>query len=106
MFKTGQLGPSDTVAINCVLNTRSKTLWTKTIPVPDKNNDVDDEERWIHTAMDKGDEMCGALLMYYPHNPAARFTLGSIIGGGDSSHFVTTMCSHYDDQAGKCDKAR
>jgi hypothetical protein len=89
-----QLGPSDTFSINCVLNTESKTVWTKT---PEMAGD-----QWMHTAMDKGDEMCGSLLMYYPHDPTARFNDGSIIGGGDSSHFQTTMCVNYDLDNRKC----
>ena len=29
--------------------------------------------------MEQGGEMCGALLMYYPHDPAHRFDWGAIV---------------------------
>jgi hypothetical protein len=97
-----QLGPSDTVSINCVLNTADKTIWTKTPPMGGPSDEWN-IGMWMHTAMDKGDEMCGSLLMYYPHDPTARFAAGSIIGGGDSGHFLTTMCDHYNQETGACD---
>lgn len=80
------LEPGDTLGINCVMNTQDPTIWSA---VP---------KRLIKTEMANGDEMCGILLMYYPHDPTARFRNGSMIGspgrniGQKRDEFVSACC--------------
>merc|ERR1740127_289464 len=66
----GLLRRGDRLRMNCVMNTRDGTPFSRPLP-PGQAKMV--------TGMDKGMEMCGTLLMYYPHDPTVRYTNGAFI---------------------------
>jgi hypothetical protein len=90
----------DTISINCVFNTETGTAWSKP---PDRGSSHGGHgDGMLHTAMGPGDEMCGALVMYYPHDYTQRFAGGAIIGGGSRTDIETRKCYEFDFATGAC----
>ena len=52
------------------MNTRDGTAFSRP-PTADESELV--------TGMDKGQEMCGVIMMYYPHDPTVRYAAGGFI---------------------------
>jgi hypothetical protein len=64
----------DQLAMHCVFDTRCRYA----TPLNDANCEKAAAD--IHYGLSHGDEMCGALMMYYPHDPTVRFWNANVLG--------------------------
>jgi len=70
-FKKG-----DNLRMHCVFDTRCKYA----TPLNDRN--CERASKPIEYGLSHGDEMCGFLMMYYPHDPTVRMKNGMLLGMG------------------------
>jgi len=61
------LKPGDNVRVNCVIDTKRRNIWDHAA------------KETVRYGMFTGLEMCGILMMYYPHDSARQFQHGSLI---------------------------
>merc|ERR1712224_202853 len=79
-FKPGKgeaLKSGDTVQVNCVYDRRCKYATAKNGAMQNGNCRKTPER--IQYGLSHGNEMCGFLMMYYPHDPAHFFPQGSLV---------------------------
>jgi len=97
-FKPGKgeaLKSGDTVQVNCVYDTRCKYATAKNGAMQNGNCRKTPER--IQYGLSHGNEMCGFLMMYYPHDPAHFFPQGSLV---TNPQFIQEMPLTFDeDQA-------
>jgi hypothetical protein len=92
---TVMMTSSDTISIGCVMNTMDNTDWSVAPRAPEQD---------MRLGVDLGQEMCGILLMYYPHNNSQLFDT-SMIGNDELEMFSRRRCFDYNQTSHACSSA-
>jgi len=90
--KIGSLKAGDELTTHCIFDTTCKYAVHDTdgaTSLSDKGCEKATEP--IKYGLSHGQEMCGILMMYYPHDPSARFSHGNVLGYASGDLITTEM---------------